>query len=69
MKPKTGYQKFVGCTIRFMGRESIITGKIIKVGNGIATIEHRVVGEWETFTALLPINDPKVLTIIEEKPE
>jgi hypothetical protein len=52
-----------------MGRESIITGKIIKVGNGIATIEHHVVGEWETFTALLPINDPKVLTIIEEKPE
>lgn len=43
--------KLIGRDVDFIGRYALIRGRVVKATNGVATIEHKVAGSWDTFNA------------------
>lgn len=57
-------KKSIGKTVKFMGRDDVITGKIVAVRNGIATIEHGIQSNFGTYTDYLATNGDRIIEII-----
>jgi hypothetical protein len=63
----TIYKKHIGRPVDFRGcgdyQSVIFNGRIVAVKNHIATIEHGVSGSFDTFTARIETNSPRIVEI------